>query len=51
MGEILISGLSKNFKDNNEDVNPDEIYSLFNHTHPGVVERILAIKKTLYKRY
>ena len=36
-GNLLINGLSKLFKDNNGDINPDELYALFNHTHPGLV--------------
>lgn len=42
-GALLITGLTKIYKDNSGDLNPDEWYAAFNHTHPGLVERIVAI--------
>jgi STE24 endopeptidase len=49
-GKELASGLIKLFKDNKANMDPDELYSLFHHTHPNLGERLAAIKFEVSKR-
>lgn len=49
-GEELKRGLVKISKDNNVDLNPDPVYSLFNHTHPNILERVEAINVAMLKK-
>ena len=49
-GEELKKGLVKISEDNNVDLNPDPMYSLFTHTHANVLERIEAINKAMVKK-
>ena len=42
--EQLISGLVKIHKENKSNLNPDWLYSQFNHTHPTLLQRVSAIK-------
>jgi len=49
-GKPLASGLIKLFKDNKANMDPDELYSLFHHTHPNLAERLAAIKFEISKR-
>lgn len=49
-GKELASGLIKIFKDNKANMDPDELYSLFHHTHPNLAERLAAIKFEVSKR-
>lgn len=48
-GQDLTNGLLKLFKDNKADLDPDEIYSLFKHTHPNLIDRTDAINQELKK--
>lgn len=50
MGEDLAKGLSALFKDNKADLDPDHLYALFNHTHPGLSERLAALDTEMTKR-
>lgn len=43
-GDQLIGALVKIFKENKANLNPDWMYSLFNHTHPTLLQRVNAIK-------
>jgi len=42
--EGLIKGLIILGKENKSDLNPDWMYSAFNHTHPPLLQRIKAVK-------
>lgn len=48
-GKYLGQGLMKLFKDNKANMDPDELYSLFHHTHPNLVERLGAINAEIRK--
>lgn len=41
----LISGLVKIHKENKSNLNPDWLYSKFNHTHPTLLQRVSAMKE------
>ena len=43
-GDDLIKALVKIFKENKADLNPDWMFSLFNHTHPTLLQRVNAIR-------
>lgn len=45
MGNELKSGLKKLFEENMSDMDPDTLYSQFNHSHPTLLERFKAIEK------
>ena len=45
MGEELKNGLKKLFEDNLSDMDPDSLYSQFNHSHPTMLERFKAIER------
>jgi STE24 endopeptidase len=49
MGEDLAKGLIQIFKDNNADLDPDHLFALFNHTHPGLSERLDALNLEMAK--
>ena len=44
MAEELKNGLKKLFEDNLSDMDPDSLYSEFNHSHPTMLERFKAIE-------
>jgi STE24 endopeptidase len=48
-GDQLKMGLAKISKDNNIDLNPEPLYSLFNNTHPTVLQRVEAIDQQMIK--
>ncbi|KAJ3158481.1 CAAX prenyl protease 1 [Irineochytrium annulatum] len=43
--EVLSSGLIKISQKNLGNLNPDHLYSAWHHSHPGLVERLEALKK------
>jgi STE24 endopeptidase len=48
--EHLKTGLGKISKDNSIDLNPDPLYSMFNNTHPTVLQRVQAINDIVLKK-
>ena len=49
MGQNLMEGLAKIFKDNKSDLDPDEVVALFRHTHPNFIDRVEAIQAEMKK--
>ncbi|KCV68760.1 hypothetical protein H696_05044 [Fonticula alba] len=49
-GKVLRSGLLKMQLENMSQMLPDSLYSLYNYTHPPMLERISAIDKLLQKK-
>ena len=48
--EHLKTALGKICKDNSIDLNPDPLYSMFNNTHPNVLQRVRAINQIIEKK-
>ena len=44
------TALGKICKDNSIDLNPDPLYSMFNNTHPNVLQRVRAINQIIEKK-
>lgn len=42
--EPMVKSLVKIYKENKANLNPDWMYSMFNHTHPTLLQRVAAIK-------
>lgn len=40
----MIKALVKIHKENKSNLNPDWLYSMFNHTHPTLLQRVAAIR-------